>query len=233
MAGRSRLREVSCMQEPVHLVSVGGFGSAVARHLAPLGAPFAQVTADRAISLTPETWPGSRANVLVASRPALNIARLLESVSYERNQPFVPVVMDGTALLLGPVVIPGAGSCWTCWMRRLRQHSDTVAERVTLWQHYSDHIECGPSGYLEPFAAMIATRISQIMDSLDNRSARGGQIWHMDMMSLKFGTSVVVGVHDCPRCGLHRPVQTRTYDEMSRCLAQLWKREDRAGRTSS
>lgn len=212
----------------MHLVFVGAFGGAVARNIARLRSPFVQVAAEKAISLTPETWPESRANVLVAGRPAMNIAEFLESVSYHRNQPFVPVVMDGTALLLGPVVVPGAGSCWTCWRRRIRQHSDAKGERVTLWQYYSGHMEQGPSGYLEPFAAMIATRISDIIDSLDDQPSPGGQIWHMDMMSLKFSTSVVVGVHDCPRCGLHRPVDTRSYDEMSRCLGPFWKRDDRS-----
>jgi len=60
------------------------------------------------------------------------------------------------------------------------------------------------------------------VEALDAGEALPGQVWQIDMINRKITTSTVVGVHDCPRCGLHRPGPTRSHAEMQQALAYLW-----------
>ncbi|MGH9898091.1 MAG: TOMM precursor leader peptide-binding protein [Pyrinomonadaceae bacterium] len=211
--------------EPVHLLSVGTFGRVVADYLRMFREDISETAAEDyklLLSETRKTWPIARITVIAAWRPVLELCELLDDFSHEWQRPFVPLVLDAKALRLGPVVIPGRGSCWHCWSRRLNQHSAWTNAEAALLQHYKSNPDSGPRGYLEPFAMMAATRIAHIIDALDSSQAMPGHIWQIDMMTREITTSTVVGIHDCPRCGLHRPAPTRSFAEMQSELAYLW-----------
>jgi len=209
------------VKEPVLVVSVGPFGGAVARHLRALRPDTAQmaVEGDPGSDLA---WPPARLIVLAAWRPVPDLCERLDGFSHERRRPFVPAIADGATLSLGPVVVPGAAGCWRCWIQRTCQHAAGQNRRPALWQHYAQHAGDGPEGYLEPFALMAAARLSATVEALDAGEALPGQVWQIDMINRKITTSTVVGVHDCPRCGLHRPGPTRSHAEMQQALAYLW-----------
>jgi bacteriocin biosynthesis cyclodehydratase domain-containing protein len=132
------------------------------------------------------------------------------------------LVLDSAVLRLGPIVAPGGGGCWNCWARRSRQHAAWPNEQSALAQHYASQPDSGPKGFLEPFAMMGAARIGYAIEALDSSTPIGGYVWQIDLITRKVTTSTVVGIHDCRRCGLHRPAATRSFAEMQQTLAYLW-----------
>jgi hypothetical protein len=126
---------------------------------------------------------------------------------------------------LGPVILPGAGICWSCWSKREKQHHPWPERREALLQYYDDHPQRGPLGFLGPFAMLSASRLSAVIDEVDSGTIAGGYVWQIDMINRKVSTAVAVGIHDCPRCGLHRSPTTRSYSDMREKLKYLWAEE--------
>ena len=209
-------------REPLHLLSVGPFGGAVARYLRALRVDICETHVVNNSILQPDTWPITRMNILAAWRPVPKLCELLDEHSHRQRRPFIPLVMDSTALRLGPIVVPGGGSCWECWMRRSRQHENWPKERAALLQYYATHPDTGPKGYIEPFAMMGAARLAQTIDALDLSNATPGQIWEIDVMTRRITVGKVIGVHGCSRCGLARPDSTRSVAQMQQELHYLW-----------
>jgi bacteriocin biosynthesis cyclodehydratase domain-containing protein len=211
---------------PVHLLSVGDFGRAVGQYLRPFHKDLEQTAIVGDSMPAFENWPVSRVNVIVASRPIPHLCESLDQISYARRLPFIPVFVDSGILRVGPILTSGE-SCWNCWVRRLRQHSNWPKEFAALTQYYSSHLDEGPIGYLEPFALIAATQIAESIRALDRSSAIPGYVWQIDIVRRTIMTSRVVGIHDCPRCGLHRPALTRNYADMRAALSYLWMHSDR------
>jgi len=226
MSGRSHSHERR-MQEPVHIISVGAFGRAVAERLRAIRPDALETRADSDVTaMDPTAWPDARVNIIAAWRPVIECCELLDRVACERRCPFVPLIADATTLSLGPVVVPGGGSCWGCWFRRWKQYAAGLDGRAPLWEYYAAHPAAGPRGYLQPFAVIGASRLSGTIDALDNGDEIGGSLWQIDIMTRAIAVSTVVGVHDCPRCGLGRPPETRSFAEMHHALADLWQDEN-------
>jgi bacteriocin biosynthesis cyclodehydratase domain-containing protein len=208
------------MKGALHLLTVGPFGEAVARHLRTL-AEFRETTVtDDAIRN--QVWSMASINVVAAWRPVPTLCAVLDDLSFQRGTPFLPLILDGKVMTVGPFVVPGAGSCWHCWQLRSKQHSVWRDEREALLDYYASHPEEGPNGYLEPFAMMGATRIHAGVTLFEQGQGIPGEIWQIDMLSLNIAQRVAVGVNDCRRCGLHRPSATRGFSELQDRLAYLW-----------
>lgn len=217
---------------PVNILPVGSFGMAVSRYLRS-SLPLATETVTPPGELPPEqTCLRARINVVAAWRPVLPLCDFIDRLSHQHKKPFFSVILDGTALRLGPIVVPGRGSCWDCWVRRSRQHATWPKEQAAVWQHYAAHPDAGPKGYLEPLALLAAARSRHIVAGLNSSNVVPGAFWEIDTITRQITTSVVVGVHDCPRCGLHRSNAEITVAEMQRHLTYLWARcseqEDRS-----
>jgi bacteriocin biosynthesis cyclodehydratase domain-containing protein len=208
------------VSHPVLVISVGPFGRAVSRHLASLRPDTVETAGEDAGP--PATWPLSRITVVAAWRPVPDLCEVADTESHRSGRPFIPLIADSVTLCLGPVVVPGSGGCWSCWARRTRQHAPGLSRRNALWRHYSEHAGSGPQGFLDPFAVVAAVRVSQTVDALDSAQAVAGQAWQIHMITRRITTGTVVGVHDCPRCGLHRSAPTRSYVEMQQALRSRW-----------
>lgn len=205
----------------IHLISVGPFGFAVARYLKV----FAPNTRERPISKN--EMPSANAcleasvNVIAAWRPVPVLCEFVDRISHQGQRPFLPLILEGTLLRLGPTVVPGRGGCWSCWVRRSSQHAPWPKETLMIQQFYAEHPDVGPKGYLEPFAMLAAVRIRQTIAALDS-SAIPGCVWQIDTLTRHVTTSVMTGIHDCPRCGLHRSARELSFAEMQRSLRYLW-----------
>lgn len=206
----------------IHILSAGAFGHAVASHLASIRADVSETVVAGNVVPLPETWPPSRMNVLASWRPAPALCELLEQEAFSRTLPFIPLMLDSTALRLGPVVLPGEGCCWMCWAKRWKHHAEWPEAHAALMAHYGATPEAGPKGYLEPFALLAAARLSELIEDVDSLKASGGYIWQIDMMTREITTSIALGFHNCPRCGLHRDATQRSYATLRQDLAYLW-----------
>jgi bacteriocin biosynthesis cyclodehydratase domain-containing protein len=203
----------------VHVISVGAFGEAVAQNLRGIRSDICETKA--ASCAKSMTWPLATAHVVATWRPTHELCYLVEKISYEQRRPFIPLVMDSRRLSLGPIVIPDAGACWTCSVKRYEQHSESLNFTSILHEYYDKHSNVGPEGYLEPFAIIGAERVSATIDALNSPHTLAGAIWQIDLLTLRITTGKVVGVDNCPRCGLHRPVEMRSVAEMQQALAHL------------
>ncbi len=208
------------LPELVSVISAGPFGTAIAHHLRNLREDVSETPLIEEQAIQPAM---ARVTIIAAWRPLSLLCERLDELSFQWQRPFVPVVAESVVLRIGPVVIPGRGPCWHCWAQRLQQHSKWPAAEQDLRQHYAANPKTGPQGYLEPFAMMAAARAAQIIEQLDSSQAVPGYIWQIDVMTREITTSVVTGVHDCPRCGLHRSLPELGYDKMKRELAYLWE----------
>lgn len=208
------------MESALHLITVGAFGKAVARNLRTL-IEFRETTIEYGAKRD-QGWSMADINVVVAWRPVPRICALLDDLCFERRTRFLPLILDGTVMIVGPFVVPGAGSCWHCWNIRCQQHAAWPTEREALLSFYASHPAEGPNGYLEPFAMMGAARINEAVSLFQGEQAIPGEIWQIDMLSLDITQTVAIGVNDCPRCGLRRPAATRSFSELQKRLAYLW-----------
>jgi bacteriocin biosynthesis cyclodehydratase domain-containing protein len=216
------------VSESWHVISVGPFGRAVARHLRSSRAHLIETAGEGTQS--PADWPRARALVVAAWRPIPDLCEAADAESHRRGTPFLPVIADSAALSIGPVIVPGRGNCWSCWVRRTHQHAPSLGRRAALWRHYSEHAGAGPHGYLEPFAVVAAARVRQILEAVESEAPVAGQVWAMHLLTRRIVTSTVVGVHGCPRCGLHRRESTRSYAELRQALSFAWSAGDGEGR---
>lgn len=208
----------------VHLFCVGKFGEAVQRHLLryrdDLFCTF--TSSDSSSSLIDRLKP-AKVLALAAWRPDPRLCALLDRFAHDTGSPFIPLTIELNKIRVGPLVVPGRGCCWTCWEHRAQRNFPWQAARHALLEFYQTHPESGPEGYLETIAAMAAARMAQVIAEIDSGRARPGLIWQIDLITRQMETYKAIGIHDCPRCGLHRPPQTRSVDMMSLELEWLWK----------
>jgi bacteriocin biosynthesis cyclodehydratase domain-containing protein len=217
----------------IHVLSVGSFGRAVAHYLIEFGENISETEAEGGPASPSSTWQTARINILAAWRPVPRLCEMLDQLSFEWQRPFLPVVLDSTALRVGPAVVPGSGPCWGCWVRRSMQHADSPKEQAALLRHYAENAADGPRGFLEPFAMMAATRALKTIEALESSIDVAGYIWQIDILTRNITSGTLVGVHDCPRCGMHRPALTRSYAELQEQLRYLWPDAPRAAKSSS
>jgi bacteriocin biosynthesis cyclodehydratase domain-containing protein len=206
---------------PVEILTVGVFGRAVAEYLIALRRDVHETRADGA-DRPFDARGAARIRLLAAWRPVPAICELLDHRSHASQRPFVPLIAESTVLRLGPIVVPGRGACWSCWMRRRRQHAEWPDELMAVLRHYADSDRAGPEGYLEPFAMIGAMQLAQTIEAIDASAPVAGRVCELDMLTRNIAVSTVVGVHDCPRCGLHRSPLTRSVAEMAQQLEHIW-----------
>lgn len=217
-------------EKPVHVLSVGPFGQAVARYLTTLRHDVSETVVINNVLPLPETWPVSRMRLLVSWRPVPSLCQLLEETTFSSCRPFLPLMLDSTAMRIGPVVVPGSGCCWSCWVKRWRQHSEWPEAHSALLGYYASHPDNGPAGFLESFALIGAARLTEIIEEIDSSEVQGGSMWQINLLTREIVTGVAIGFHDCPRCGLRREAAKRSYSGLQRELAYLWTHNSAEGR---
>lgn len=175
-------------------------------------------------STTPqfERCADARAIVVAAWRPVPTLCELADRVSHKQKRPFIPLVLESQVLRLGPIVLPGKSACWGCWNQRCRQAAGWSKEQDAIFHYYSSSAESGPKGYLEPFAVLGAARLSDSIDALMTSDSLASSVWQIDLITREIVTSVVVGVHGCPCCGLGRCESKRSVDSLQHELHYMW-----------
>ncbi len=205
----------------IHVVSVGPFGRAAARQLKTFCPNIVEMEWSENCRIDQESWPESDVQVITSWRMVPSLCRYLDEISHKRTRPLIPLVVEFPTLCLGPIIIPGESGCWHCWEQRVQQHTKFRPERSALVQFYEENLDVGPNGYLEPFALIAAAQIANIIRSNKTLQQVAGHSWQLDLFTREVSTGFLVGVDGCPRCGLNRPLSTRTYAEMSTALGFL------------
>jgi bacteriocin biosynthesis cyclodehydratase domain-containing protein len=218
----------------LHVIGAGRFGAAVAEAIVdhspgtvvtltdgdvaagPAGAP-------GLLPGVPGLLPGATAHLLAAGAAMPGYATVLDRVAFERRVPWLPVIVEHPLLRVGPAVVPGAGACYSCWRRRLRQHAvapdiDAALERTSLAAGGD-----GPAGHLPAVARLAAAVALDVVGRLARReTAEAGRVRQLDLLTRRLTTGAAVGVHGCPRCGLGRDEPARSHRQLLADLAEVW-----------
>jgi bacteriocin biosynthesis cyclodehydratase domain-containing protein len=139
--------------------------------------------------------------------------------AYIAGLPFLPAFFDLRKLFIGPWIVPHNGVCWNCWRRRSFQHSSHPEALLHLRRH-QDKNQSMNAALLEPQALLAAAHYTNWLWNFD--SARPGEYLEIDLLNGGFTQSLVIGIHDCPLCGLHMSATSRTYETLQTELAALW-----------
>jgi bacteriocin biosynthesis cyclodehydratase domain-containing protein len=208
----------------VRIVSVGSFGCAVSKYLSRFVCRFEEISADGDLVASTLASPIGHIIVLAAWRPVPALCEKLNCVSYETRTPFIPLIIDGPVLRLGPIVQPGTGGCWTCWTHRVAQHNGMFKDHSALMEFYNGNPSRGPSGFLEPVAMIGAAQVARTVRALVALDEHiPGSIWQMDMFTRHVSHGLLVGVDGCDKCGLNRCLITRSYAAIKEQLTSLWQ----------
>lgn len=210
--------------KPIHIISIGAFGQAVAATLQELLPNVVETRIADNGQTYPLLWPNAQMHLLASWRPATKISRLLNEMCYAWNTPFIEAVLETPQLRVGPVVIPGGSACHDCFEQRLRQHTARPAEHQALREFYNAQPQRGPQGYLPAFADIAAIRLTQFVAQFDRDAAAvAGQVWQLNTISRDTVQGTVVGVHACHYCGLGREEATRSYSALRHELVPVWR----------
>jgi len=205
----------------IAIFPVGGFGHAVAERLSAMSLETEIADVGGVLS---NALAMARVVVLASWRPVPVLFERLDDACHAAGKPLAPVLLDGTILRVGPLVVPGSGPCWHCWVQRLEQHASRSDPRLRLREFYrTSPADAGPCGYLDAFALIAAARVFQLLQAWLTGAALPGNVWQIDMLTRVVATSTTVGIHGCPRCGLNRSAGERTYASLREALAHLWE----------
>jgi bacteriocin biosynthesis cyclodehydratase domain-containing protein len=206
----------------IYSMAIGPFGEAAQGYLGRLVPTTCVVSPAEFIEHIPKD---AGAVVLFSAIQCHDLCKHLTRIAFECQHPFLPVVIDGRYVVIGPVTAGGGSGCWQCWQLRARQHDSFESHRSYLSQYYFERSLEGPAGYLESIAALTAGIASSILHSACRSSSKPeGQLRHVDMVNLVVRTSTVTAVHGCPYCGLGRDPVERTVVMLMKDIAHLWGR---------
>jgi bacteriocin biosynthesis cyclodehydratase domain-containing protein len=151
-----------------------------------------------------------------------SVCERLNDISFARKLMFVPIWFENALLTIGPVVKPQSGACWTCYSRRVLQHTKWPDVQTAISQFYSDMSVPGPLGYLGSHVTLSAGVLISLVSPTPNVEIPGGTVVEINILNLSITRSVIVGVHGCHNCGLKRERGDRSWIELAEKLSYLW-----------
>jgi bacteriocin biosynthesis cyclodehydratase domain-containing protein len=207
----------------LHIHTVGSFGEKTGALLRELWQDSLGTVCLENHEPSAADWPKADVFVLAAWRPVPHLCRLFEEISYASRTPFIPITMEPPHLQVGPVVAPGFGACYTCFEKRVLQHSVRRDAETALRHFYESHRNSGPKGFLVPFAEIAAARLIQILSMLQTDPVSvGGAVWRFDTMTRRVVRGETVGIHGCIRCGLGTDEERRSFSLLHSELERLF-----------
>jgi hypothetical protein len=157
--------------------------------------------------------------VVVATwRPSPAFCRRADELSFEHGRPWIPVVMDQWRVMVGPSVLPPAGPCYECYLRRKAQHDNRPAETAAIYKTLDEDPEAGPRGHLPHHARLAGSLVMKLAESALAGQASvpaktaavsslvgadglsKSKIIGFDLIGNEISISSVVRCHDCGRC---------------------------------
>lgn len=206
---------------PLLVLPVGDFGWAAALEIRRL-LPHAEILdqeLDASVKLLMSD-PQATA-VLTAWRPTPAILELLDARAYRTQSMLTSLTIDDGEMAMGPLIRPGFSYCGRCWTRRVLQADQLAGVRTQKRLYYSEHSLQGPRGYLPSLALFGAAQIAKSLEEAwAGKESRG--VLRMDMYTRQLTTESYLGIDNCDRCGMQRPLDTRSYLELQASLEKYW-----------
>jgi bacteriocin biosynthesis cyclodehydratase domain-containing protein len=199
---------------------MGAFGAAVAAELAAAVAPVATRTGSGAPP-DADAVAAVSAVAVVAGRPVPAIAERVDELAFQTRVPWLPILIESGVLRIGPVIVPGFGACYRCFRHRLRQHAAAPPVEAALDRHYRTSTADEPYGHLPGTAVLAAVVAAGILArTAADPVGEAGRVRQRDLATGRLTDGRVVGVHGCPRCGLHRDERGRSSTDLFRAMSE-------------
>jgi bacteriocin biosynthesis cyclodehydratase domain-containing protein len=153
---------------------------------------------------TPPERVFAAADAVVAAlwRPAPAWCGRLDDAAHRAGVRWLPVVLEPAQIRAGPLVVPGAGPCHTCFEARRLQHDPHPAAAAALSAAYDEAPGCGPAGHLPQQARAAAALAAVLLAAPD---AEAGTVLRVASGAHAVRRDSVTGRNGCPRCGADRP----------------------------
>lgn len=201
----------------------GRFGAAVADRLAAGGA-------DRSHALT-DALPRLETLVSEAGFVALALWRrfpaateAVDSTCARLGVPWSAATLEGSCLVIGPVVVPGEGPCHACFRKRWLTHVPHPERETLLDAWYETDATAGCEGFPPAAVGMAAAALA--FDRTETGNA-AGRLRYVDLLRATTDETRVVRVHGCPRCGTPASAGRRYVDHLREALAKAAPAERR------
>ncbi|WP_212977341.1 hypothetical protein [Paenibacillus azoreducens] len=185
----------------LHVLAVGGFGHDFARQLGlrtePLGITTLSADTTR---IDPLSIPDANLNILALWRYSPGLLRQLDEYAFLNKKPWLPVVYNHPFIEVGPVIVPGAGPCYSCYSELVLNNSPTAAYMRQVYAYYDGSPDTGPKGFLHAFAGWAAAIVARLPQCIAGNELPGGWVWKMHVVSRKLYQYPIRSDIGCDRC---------------------------------
>jgi molybdopterin-synthase adenylyltransferase len=152
-----------------------------------------EACSDADLVIVPNDGPG----------PALN--RMVNEVCLAREKPWLPVVLFGNDVGIGPLVVPGQTACFMCYELRMKGNLLFADEYVAFEDHLlkglaSDVAQGGLKVYAGVVAGITAIEAIKFLTKFTYPLALGRLI-RFNFVNYQYMVHPVLRLPRCPRCG--------------------------------
>lgn len=185
---------------PTHVLWTGDFGERVAAHLtSATGCP--ALRADVQGRRTAE-WPHTGLRLVATWRPEEALFAQVARLHSATRTPWLPVIHEYPLIRIGPLVVPGAGPCYRCYLRRRSQHDRGSAAAQALRASAAADPRHGVTGFTEGQTMIAASlALDLIVRHQTAAAGRAGQVLFYNVLTRSLIADTVVRVHGCGECG--------------------------------
>jgi molybdopterin-synthase adenylyltransferase len=141
-------------------------------------------------------------------RPALN--RTANEVCLSLKVPWLPVVLFGNDVAIGPLIVPGQTPCFTCYELRMKGNLVFADEYVAFEDHLlkgvgSDVSQGGLKVYADVVAGLAAIEAIKFLTKF-TYPLSFGRLIRFNFVNYQYIVHPVLRLPRCPRCGPIRPL---------------------------
>ncbi|MFB9903684.1 hypothetical protein [Allokutzneria oryzae] len=190
------------------------FGAAVASRLCSASSDAAAVRLD--------DWPcPEELDSLVAtahqvvfawSRPVQRLESAVDSAALRHGVTLLPVVAEGMATRVGPLLTPRTPATVDCYYRRRAQRAGAHSRLGAVHTHFDDHPTGEPAGYLAATIATVCGLARHLLRaSADEDTADQARLVLVHPLTGEAAGSVLLGVHGNARSRAPFPPEQRTF----------------------
>jgi bacteriocin biosynthesis cyclodehydratase domain-containing protein len=179
------------------VITAGRFGTAVAESL--LGrivdarvVTLAECRADFDEIVREATFVGA-----ALWRPYQAACDALDAACARHGTPWSGAMLDGAALVTGPLIVPGAGPCYACYWKRRLTHAPRRERQAVIDAAFGADDNLGLSGFVPGSSALAAAAL--LLD-MNQTSTAAGRLRRVDLLRGNVEETRVVRVHGCFRC---------------------------------
>ncbi|MEN3585128.1 MULTISPECIES: TOMM precursor leader peptide-binding protein [unclassified Streptomyces] len=186
--------------QPTHVLWTGAFGRGVADHLAAT-AGWSSSEAD-VLGRRSAEWPHASLRVVATWRHETALLARVARLHAAWGTAWLPVVHEYPVIRVGPLVVPGEGPCYSCYLRRRGQHDQGRDVSRAIEASFESAPDNGVAGHTDA-QTMIAAGVTVDLVSR-HRAGRGvepGHVVFYNVLTRSLFGDTLIGVHGCTDCG--------------------------------